>query len=141
MSENSYPFPSKTSMYWLDPATCSYDEAVKLFEAQNEDDKKHRKSPSTTRKLSQQAPKEEYPYPFPAKTSVFWVANTCSFDEAVRLFEAQSEEDIKRKNNPIDSQSTVTFREKQAAQHAELNILRLSSNPYPLTSLAMHQKQ
>jgi hypothetical protein len=58
MSENPYPFPSKTSMYWLDPATCSYDEAVTLFEAQSEYDKRHRRSPTTLRNPSPQTPRE-----------------------------------------------------------------------------------
>lgn len=117
MSDKSYPFPSRTSMYWLDPTTCSYDEAVSMFEAQSNEDKKRNTRPDIRRNLN--TPKEEYPYPFPPKTSAYWVANTCSFDEAVRLFEAQSEEDIKRKNNPIDSASTIQYREQQAARQAE----------------------
>lgn len=113
MSEKSYPFPSSNSSYWLDRATCSYDEAVQLFEAQSDEDKKRMKNPTTVKK---QAPKEEYPYPFPSRTSSHWVSNTTSFDEAVRMFNAQSPEDKKRKKNPVDSKSTIKHQAGRKAQ-------------------------
>jgi len=112
MSDKSYPFPSRKSTYWLDPTTGSYDEAVRMFNAQSEEDKKRNKNPTTCKAAS----KEEHSYPFPPKSSSHWVSNTCSFDEAARMFDAQSEEDKKLKKNPVDSPPTVKLKAERAAQ-------------------------
>jgi len=59
MSDKSYPFPSRKSTYWLDPATGCYDETVRMFEAQSDEDKKRNK----TQQYVKQHPKKSITTP------------------------------------------------------------------------------
>ncbi|QFT39755.1 hypothetical protein GGC03_25155 (plasmid) [Vibrio sp. THAF191c] len=45
-----FPFPPKSSAYWLDNKTTSYDNAVDMFDAQNNLDKKMMRNPVNTKK-------------------------------------------------------------------------------------------
>lgn len=48
-----FPFPPKSSAYWIDNKTTSYDNAVAMFDAQNTLDKKMMRNPvSTTNTVS-----------------------------------------------------------------------------------------
>jgi len=130
MSDKSYPFPSSKSSYWLGPTTGSYDDAVRMFEAQSDEDKKRNKNPTTCTTTSEGG----HEYPFPPKTSSHWTSNTCSFDEAVRMFNAQSAEDKKRNKNPVDSKSTVKHQAEREAQQTR-HEARQAENVTPQQSL------
>ncbi|TKG02567.1 hypothetical protein FCV67_20950, partial [Vibrio sp. F13] len=46
MAKDNYPFPHSRSMYWSDPSTTTtYEEAVAMFEAQTDVQKKMMKNP------------------------------------------------------------------------------------------------
>jgi len=96
-----------------------------MFEAQSDEDKKRNKNPAMCKATS----KEDHNYPFPPKTSSHWVSNTCSFDEAVRTFESQSEEDKKREKNPVDSKSTVKHQAEREAQQVRYEARQAENAP------------
>ncbi len=53
---NNYPFPPKSSAYWIDSTTnTSYDEAVAMFEAQSDLDKKMGRNPIRSEKVNSSA--------------------------------------------------------------------------------------
>lgn len=56
MANNNYPFPPKSSAYWIDSTTnTSYDEAVAMFEAQSDLDKKMGRNPIRSEKVNSSA--------------------------------------------------------------------------------------
>ncbi|OED67436.1 hypothetical protein A165_03145 [Vibrio tasmaniensis ZS-17] len=96
MAKDNYPFPHSRSMYWSDPnTTTTYDEAVAMFEAQTDVQKKMMKNPigaSKTQILEEQAQTETM-----AKVSQETASSTPSSS-------SQSLENIPT-SSPLESQS------------------------------------
>ncbi|MGL6313483.1 toxin VasX [Vibrio sp. WXL103] len=103
-----YPFPDEHSVYWTNPdLTATYAEAVEMFEAQSERDKKLMKNPMSGQISAEtKAHLSSSSHPFPGENSMYWSNPLVEMthEEAVAAFDAQSPADQALKRNPVTTE-------------------------------------